>query len=206
MAQVIVSDYSNGSFNTASSATFGGVSNEMQLYLNNQISEYKAFSPVGFTMPSVFDDYINNSNLRNIDTLRFKINNGVNINNIIPLSTIEELQNAPDYMIPYIMAEPSTAVLYNKGYISGYKDNDVDYGNDGRIGNDVFEYRQVTDMMAVQNGKDVVFTQHIEAMPVFTPRLSLEDKVVVLSIWERLREHHSSDDDRDITSPWGGTR
>lgn len=65
-------------------------------------------------------------------------------NTILPLATLEELQTAQPIMQRWIMANPVIRELYHEQRCSGYIDTYVDM-EPGRIGEDHYDYRRVTD-------------------------------------------------------------
>jgi hypothetical protein len=205
MATVIVSEYSNGGVNGVSSASFGGVSREMQMYVNNQMAMYQSQAPSALALPTLFNDYINSASVRNIESLRYKLSSPT-LEPIAPLTTVEEIQNAPTHMIPFILAEPNVSKLLQRGYIYGYGE-EVECNNGVYVyGEDSRTYRDVVSCMAQRSGSDIIFKQYIEATDSSRRTLSLEDKSVILGIWDVLRTHHKSDDVRDITSEWNSDR
>jgi hypothetical protein len=48
-------------------------------------------------------------------------------NRIIPLKNLEELQHAPDVMLPWLMANPTARTLFDNNQIEGYGDRFLDY-------------------------------------------------------------------------------
>lgn len=67
---------------------------------------------------------------------------------IRPLRTLEELQNAPNKMVRWVMANPELRSLYHRQQIDGYSERYFDR-EPGRVGEAHYDYRRVMDGVAV---------------------------------------------------------
>jgi len=114
---------------------------------------------------------------------------------------VGEIQQAPDLMVPYVMACPEIRTLYHQQRIEGYGDRYIDTEPQA-IGKDHYHYRRVTDGMW-QFDKGVGYVTH------YTERLHSNDfalttveKIMVLTAWDIARESLESGSDTDPTSEW----
>lgn len=112
-----------------------------------------------------------------------------NIDGVYALTTIAQTQNAPDAMIPLIMAEPSIRAMYHKQQIAGYDERYEDF-QPGVVGEDVVEYQFVTDGVAMPMAEptdefdhECVSYLHLEE----SEQLELEQQEAVIVTWEFIK-------------------
>jgi len=81
----------------------------------------------------LYESTVNHSAYRLAKAAIRKVEDGFMVDEIQPLLTIGALQNAPNRMVPYVMAEPSVKRRYLAGRCEGYGDEYVDASN-GQVG------------------------------------------------------------------------
>lgn len=117
------------------------------------------------------------------------------------ISSIEEIQNAPQCMIRYIMAEPTVRQLYHDQRCEGYGDSYIDlYKND--MGERHYDYRRVMDGMVVDTDDGGWKHSHyIEELVTGDRDLTHGEKTDVLSAWDYVK-HYVKVGEYDPTSSW----
>lgn len=108
-------------------------------------------------------------------------------NTIQPLNGIGALQNAPDVMIPLMMACPDIRERYHAQTISGYGDRYID-NEAGLIGEAHTDYRRVTSGVFMENAEgDWCADVHFDHTPE-EEQLDFTQQLDVMHAWEGMRE------------------
>lgn len=103
------------------------------------------------------------------------------------LNDIGELQNAPNPMIRYLMAEPTVRRRYHQNRIAGYDDRYVDL-QPGVVGEQHYDYRRVNQGL-YQDGPNDEYrpVQYYDELHEDDRELNVEEQMFILSAHERLR-------------------
>lgn len=121
-------------------------------------------------------------------------------NDFRPISDIGSMQNAPDVMQRYIMANPTVRQLYIDGRVDGYSETYVDNTNKVGIGRDHYDYRKVTNGYFMEKESGVTNYYHLPE-DNDTP-LTLKQQEIILETWHNLDS--MLDGDEDPTDIWNG--
>ena len=125
-------------------------------------------------------------------------------NRIRPLSTLEEIQNAPDIMIPWIMANPTIREKYQNNELEGYGERFVDLYDD-LLGDTTMLYQVAVNGIRREVGED---DWQMEIFPEVKTdlhmQIDMDEQISVIDTW------YSSDllvatGDRDPTSPFNNS-
>lgn len=135
------------------------------------------------------------------NSLKGLINNLENFklpNVIMQLDSLAELQNAPDVMIPYIMANPTIHKLYERNMVDGYSSIFVGMGENSDGSNPL--YQSVMNGIRTQDEDGEYWTHYYSDVRVGDlPNLELEQQVNILATWDAL-DYFISLGDCDPTS------
>ena len=121
---------------------------------------------------------------------------------IRPLHKLEELQNAPNKMVRWLMANPELRRLYHRQQIDGYSERYFDC-EPGRVGEAHYDYRRVMDGVAVVDDENdswqiKLYGDSNDPNDELTPI----QKTDVLVSWDSALLHlHTKRE--DVTSKWG---
>lgn len=119
---------------------------------------------------------------------------------IRPLHTTEDIQNAPPKMQRWIMAEPGIRELFHQDQCDGYSDTFVD-NHAGDIGEDHYDYRRVMNGICVETEDEIHFTTYFDELEDPDDDLSVEEQADILVTWESVRAEMEIAE-RDPTSRW----
>lgn len=110
-------------------------------------------------------------------------------NRIQELQYIGDFQQAPDNMVRWIMAEPTTRALYQNNGLEGYGETYIDRHPNG-IKEDHYDYMVVMDGMMVEDGDGMSATEYfLEAQPEYDPDydiLSFNQRVDIVNSWSHI--------------------
>ena len=110
------------------------------------------------------------------------------VNDIIPLTTIGEMQNPPPVMVDWIMANPDVRELYHQQSIAGYDEYYVDH-HPGCIGTDHYHYRRVVNGVFSENeAGEMVAVEWLEDLVKATDNLTLAEQLIITNVWSRMSE------------------
>lgn len=112
-------------------------------------------------------------------------------NEILPLTTIAELQSAQPAMQRWIMAMPMYRELYHKQLCDGYSDSYVDTAP-GVVGEDHYDYRRVTEgIVQMYNAEDDQgkyetwkVSTHFEDLQKPEDKLGFDNQCMILDAWD----------------------
>lgn len=138
-----------------------------------------------------------------LENLRSGLDNLALPNRIIPLRTLDELQHAPDAMLPWLMANPMARNLFENNQIEGYGDRFLDLYDDV-LGDTTPLYQAAVHGVRREFGEDD-FRMEIFAEISSEPSLQIDmsEQLSILNSWDSL-EYHLKAGDRDPTSPFNG--
>lgn len=129
------------------------------------------------------------------------VNNIWNTNQIRKLNTIGELQNAPQVMERYIMAEPTIRKLYHNQMCDGYSHSYVDL-EPNKIGESHYDYRRVMNGIVVDTDDGGWYANsYFDDMLPEDEELMMEEQVDIITAWEKVKEHIKIGKE-DPTSKW----
>ena len=124
-------------------------------------------------------------------------------NRIIPLRNLDELQHAPDAMLPWLMANPLAREMFTENRIEGYGDRLLDLYGD-LLGDTTPLYQAAVNGVRRECGVD---DWRMEIFPEVkcdnNMQLDMSDQLAIINAWDSL-EHHLKEEDRDPTSPFNG--
>ena len=184
---------------------YGDNSNTVANYLQNQISNInmngltefgnKMLTGLQSAYTYVTDSFIKSgiyNSLRGI---------GLNVsgNYVQNLQTFEQLTSANLTMQRWIMANPEVRQIYNDGNCDGYSETYVDMFPK-TIGASHYDYRRVTNGVAVEEGDKFVIKRYDEDLLEGDRELSHEDKMAILSTWNSI-EFFTKQCRLDFTNP-----
>lgn len=125
-------------------------------------------------------------------------------NRIMFCFTLEELQHAPDAMLPWIMANPVVRHKYEHNEIEGYGDRFVDYFDELLGDSYPLEKAAVNGLRRQVGDTDEWIMHHYpEVNTDEALQLDMGDQLRIMGTWNEL-EYQLSLNDRDPTSPFNG--
>lgn len=104
-------------------------------------------------------------------------------NYIMPLHSVQALQNANPTMQRWVMAHPEVKQLYNEQNIDGYSDSYVNIFGKG-VGEEDYNYRLIMDGILQDDGKQSWTKHYDEELIPGDRRLDHPEKVMILSTHE----------------------
>jgi hypothetical protein len=195
--------------NQVSSIMGGGMNHDTMNYVKNSYNNYmQVIEPLkqrGNLMhsfdklSSIHNEVTNNEFLRKVQHIAGIVSNGLQVNNIHLLHTLDEFRNANPTMQKWIMAEPVVREMWKDSLLTGYGDSYVDK-HPNVVGRDHPDYRRVMDGMSyIDNDGRLTNTSYLEAVDA-DDILNLSEKLIVLSNWKKAKELALGD--YDITDPY----
>ena len=108
------------------------------------------------------------------------------VNDIIPLTTIGEMQNPPPVMVDWIMANPDVRDLYHQQRIAGYDEYHIDH-DPGCIGVDHYHYRRVVNGIFEENkAGEMVAVEWLEDLRKPTDDLLFAEQLIIQGVWDEM--------------------
>lgn len=200
-----IDDATAVSFSQASSETMAYIENSMSNFMANAsrvsadirdkvFGEYEKFKQQEFGRAAV--------------ALRHKVSNFLKGDTIRILPTVGDIQQAPDRMIRFIMADTTLREMYHAGRIEGYGDRYTDV-YPTLNGEHSYDYRRIMDGAVVtETNEDGVltgkYTNYYEELVPEDFILNSLDRATIQVVQELARNSLSNDDNRDPTSEWNG--
>lgn len=123
-------------------------------------------------------------------------------NRIITLKNLEELQHAPDAMLPWLMANPTARNLFNNNQIEGYGDRLNDIHGD-LLGDTTVLYQAAVHGIRREVNGEYCMELFAEISSDESMQIDMGEQLSVLDSWNTL-EYHLEQGDRDPTSPFNG--
>ena len=124
-------------------------------------------------------------------------------NHIIHLRNLEELQHAPDVMIPWIMANPVVRDLFENNQIEGYGDRFNDIHGD-LLGDTTPLHQAAINGIRMYDGtENSTMTIFAECSKGSELSIEMPDQISVIDSWADIN-HYLANGDRDPTSQYNG--
>lgn len=191
---------------------YGNNANSQMEYLQAQMSMMSNFgSSVSSRLMQIAEnsyDYITDY-ISNFDITQELQNLGLlqSVNEILPLVTLEQLQNANPLMMRYIMAEPTTRQNFLDGNIYGYGDqyNNFTQSLSDGVGDDDYDYRRVMNGVFVLNegDEDTYYRKHyFEDLVEGDRPLTIDESLAIQETW-LWQKHYALMNEIDFTKPGG---
>lgn len=174
----------------ASKSLFGRASNEVQQYFANSVTNYveqvKNVAPqFAAKIQQGYNDIINSDTVKQIVNLKNRMFAQWQYNEITSLHTVEEIQQAPDEMVRWIMANPKIRELYIDDRLSGYDNSYIDKYLG--VGKDHYDYRRVTEnIIMLDEDGSASYTHYYEHIDDKKDILSVINKSKILSTWDAI--------------------
>jgi hypothetical protein len=162
------------------------------VYLENQLSNFsQSLTDIGRqfieTSKAIYEK-VNDSNAIRIAKAALRMAKGIfHPNEIVSLTTIDEMRFAQPVMQRYIMAEPTVRTFFHKQQCDGYSSSYFD-PEPTSIGKDHYDYRRVMSGIIVDevdsegNERWVSHNYYDEARDN-EPELDFQEKVTILKTW-----------------------
>ena len=134
---------------TMASALFAPSSNDAMNYIQSGIQSYMAAIPnapsfIRDRVMTGFEKFRESEIGRHVQAIRYKIRNFWQDDSIRPIWDVGSLQQAPNSMVRWVMANPTVREYYQDDRIEGYGKRYVDPAPDAN-GRDFYDYRQATE-------------------------------------------------------------
>lgn len=197
-----------GNSTTFAAMTFGMPSVETFNYIEQLGAQFDArVSDNALSRINEVKDYYKVITLNDVMESLRAANNGLESlalpNRVMHLVTLSELQNAPDVMLPWIMANPVVRDHYNRNAIEGYGDrfNDV-FGDCLGDANPLYQ-AAVNGIFREDENGDYNCEIFMDVVNDETLSIDMSDQMSVIDTWSDL-EVFIHRGDRDPTSPFNG--
>lgn len=155
---------------------------------------------------NMFEENYSDAALARLEAVRRSLRKTWDLDDIRPLLSVEEMQNAKPVMQRWIMANPFIRKLYKEGRVAGYGDSYIDHKKQG-IGADHYDYRLAMSGFATFNDEDGwTATTYGDELLDGDVRPTFAEQIDIFQTWCEA-EGHLLHGKRDITSPedseWG---
>lgn len=193
-----------GDHSEAAAALFGRPDRSVQDYISNSVQRFTTNLGVGPMTDHLRElaarahqGFIDSTIGHKAQAIQDQLNHIWQKDAIYHLWDLPSYQNAPDAMVPYLMAMPEIRSAYHDGQISGYEDRYVD-PQPGVIGERHLEYRQV--MTGVVQ-KDGTCRHYPGGLTHGVDRLTVGERLSVINT-ARAMTHALETGVEDPTSKW----
>jgi hypothetical protein len=149
-----------------------------------------------------FNNAVENQTLRIDDLFKQRISSVFKTNKIRHLSTISDIQEAPDIMRRWIMAAPVVRERYQNKVMSGYSGKFDDPFPNQRPGPRHHDYRRVMNGIVYREEDELVTHRYIDGFN--TTELTTAEKAYILKAWSVMEQALKDGDNSDPTSVWNG--
>ena len=197
-----------GSPEDASAALFTSPSNAAMAYINQSVNNFMSYgssipSAIGSTIKQKHQELVNSSLSRKVEAMRYKINNLWSDDVIRTMHSIGDIQQTPDVMVRWVMANPTIRNLYHQDRVEGFGDRYVDR-EPQYVGSNQYDYRRIMDgVVCVNKDTDTAsYTTYHEEMIDNDVVLTSIEKASVKMAWDIIENGIEEGDDRDSTSDW----
>lgn len=155
---------------------------------------------------AMFEENYGDAAMARLEAVRRSLRRTWDDDDIRPLNSVEELQNAKPVMQRWIMANPFIRKLYKEGRVVGYGDSYVDHKKQG-VGEDHYDYRIAMSGLATFNDEDGwTATTYGDELLAGDVRPTFVEQTDIFATWCEAKGLLMSGK-RDITSPedneWG---
>ena len=201
----------DGDAMTFRAAAYGRPSEEKIQFLNQQFTDPSRFLNIANQRyveraRTLFEDSYGDEAMARYDSVRRNLQRAWDLDDIRPLTTIEQQQAAKPRMQRWVMANPYLRGLYKQGRIAGYGDSYLDHKRQG-IGPEHYDYRVAMSGFATYNDDDGwTATTYMEELLPGDETPSFGEQIDIFDTWCQA-EHFLQVGRRDVTSPedseWG---
>lgn len=180
-------------------------------YMNQSVNDY--IRTVQSVVPEYaqrvqqrYDEICNSAAVQRIANIKNRLNSVWETDTIRSLNTIEKIQNAPNSMRRWVMAEPSLRDRYLEGCVSAYDNQYVDLNPKDGSGKNHYDYRRVTNGVVLEASNGTHYhNNYIEAIKDPSDILTVYQQAAILSTWQVIKNSLESDDNRDPTGLYNET-
>ena len=194
--------------NNITESLFFSPSQQMQDYITTSVQQYVA--AVKTTAPDIaaavqtrFNEIRSSAAVQYVKNIKHRLASLWQTDSIRFLSTIDHIQQAPDSMLKFVMAQPDLRRLYQNNGLSAYDNRYVDEYPD-TIANTHYDYRRVTDGVIMQKPDGTIgysnYYEHVKEGDI----LNIVQQTSILATWDILEYGLENEDPRDPTSVWNG--
>lgn len=134
-----------------------------------------------------YDRYFGQTAQRMLRAAKRAVGTVWQVNEIRPISTMEDFQSAPPIMQRYIMAEPTVRKMFIKQQIEGYDEKYQDPFPNDTWGPDQYDYRRVTNGIVEFREDDSWYSNtYMEELLPDDRELVHEEQLDILNTWENV--------------------
>jgi hypothetical protein len=155
---------------------------------------------------NVFEENYGDAAMARLEAVRRNLRKSWDLDEIRPLRTVEEMQNAKPVMQRWLMANPFIRTQFKQGRVAGFGDSYINHKKQG-VGEDHYDYRLATSGFATfddENGWKA--TTYGDELLEGDTRPSFLEQIDIFDSWCHA-EGHLLHGKRDVTSPedseWG---
>lgn len=199
-----------GSPTEASAALFSKPSNAAMQYVNQTIDRFSSYASsiptaIGQMVMDKHRELMDTGLSRKVEAIRHKINNFWEEDCIRPLPTVGDIQQAPDSMVRWIMANPTIRNYYHEERVEGFGERYIDREPE-YVGKDQYDYRRVMDGMVVvdKETKQASYSNFHEEYIAEDVVLTTIEKATIKMAWDTINDNIDEGDISDPTSEWNG--
>lgn len=194
-----------GDADTAVAGLFGQQTNSFKEYLHNSLNNYTAqIAPhaagIVEAVTTRFAEQMSTGAQRKIEAFRNKVAATWQADMVKVLGDVGQIQQAPDSMVRWVMAQPDIRQHFIEGRCEGYGDRYVD-NNPGGVGLNHYDYRVATSGVVMQEDDAFVVRNHYEHLYEEERELTLLEKNAIQVTWETMCASMETDI-TDPTSEW----
>ena len=192
----------------ASAALFTGPGHAAMQYINQSVERFaaRAAEVPGVIANTIIDKHramLASNASRKIEAMRHKIGNLGMADTIRPLWTNGAVQQAPNSMVRWVMANPTIREYYHDDRMEGYGDryNDV---QPEYVGKNQYDYRRVMDgVIEVDNETgEAAYSQYYEEIVDNDVVLTSLEKASIRLTWDAINDEMDEGNMDDPTSEW----
>ena len=195
-----------GDPNVATAALFGTASHSTVNYVNNRAKEFmgivsQSSKEIVDRFRRDFSEATSGHVSRAAQAVRNRVLGYFQDDSIRYLSSVGQIQNAPNKMVRWVMAHPGIRDYYHQGSVMGYGDRYEDVARDVS-GPRHYDYRRVTNGMIIKNESGAYSaTTYAERLHGSDIDLNVSQQSAILRTWMVLDEA-LEDGVIDPTSEW----
>lgn len=178
---------------TSSLALFGQASHATMQYINQRASDFigalsQSSAAAAEDFRARFGELTNGKMARAATALRNRVAGYFQEDAVRYLSTVGQIQNAPQQMVRWVMAHPGMRTLYQQDSIVGYGERYIDV-DPGGVGKGHYDYRRATNGMLLKNDDGVYqATSYADKILPDEVGLSVVEQASIIRTWAVLDE------------------
>jgi hypothetical protein len=161
----------------------------------------EAYQNIAHTVQQTYQSMVESAASRTMDALWHKLNNTWKRDCVRYIGDVGDIQQAPNAMIPWIMANPRINTLYHEERIVGYGDRYVDPYPD-LTGTERPDYQSVATGVIFQEEDRCQATTYLNYE--MNSDLSVLDRLSIVNTWRQI-EKELDEELTDPTDEWNGT-